>query len=93
MKKTFIIGFLGLILVGGFLTGIYLINQQTNPSSSAQEIVRPLSEPTSSPTEEEATRVFCEKYFGKKTGDLDFKAICDVNKDGLINILDLSKLE
>jgi hypothetical protein len=94
MKKTFLIGFLGLLLVGGFLVGLYLVNQQTNPGSSAAEIINPISVPVE-PTEAafSATRVSCEKFFGKKEGDVEFKKACDVDLNGLINILDLSKLQ
>ncbi len=93
MKKTFAIGFLGLFLVGGFMTGLYLVNQQTNPASKAasEEIVAPIAPPAAS--ENKATLVECQKVFGKTKTDADFKSECDLNSDGVINILDLSKLK
>lgn len=115
MRKTFIIGFIGLFLVGGMLTGLYLINQQTNPSSkAAEEKVVPVVLPTKTQNETEktsestgneqlptgseksdggVTRAECEKIFGKREGMAEFKKECDVNKDGLINLLDVTELK
>lgn len=114
MKKTFLVGFLGLFLVGGFVTGLYLVNQQTNPSSSAQEIVNPVApppgvdsggskaglavEPTAasnaaSTPSNVPSLATCQKAFGRKTGETGFIVACDLDKNGIINVLDLSKMK
>ncbi len=107
MKKTFAVGFIGLFLIGGFLTGLYLINQPTNPFSSASqgtEIVNPVKPPSEDvnsnvekvvPTvaSKTATLEECQKAYGKKKEDADFKEECDVDKNGLINVLDLQKMK
>ena len=96
MGKTFLVGFVGLFLVGGFVTGLYLINQKTNPSSSAssgEEMINPIpppQQPTSNPAPVFAV---CEKLFGFKKGDVKYDVKCDVDNDGAITILDLQKLK
>lgn len=95
MKKTFLIGFIGLFLVGGFVAGLYLINQQTNPASRASEeteLVNPVKAPSSAPSEK-PTFAQCEKLFGLKKGEARYEVKCDLDNDGAITIRDLQKLK
>ncbi len=107
MKKTFLVGFLGLFLVGGFVTGLYLVNQRTNPPSSAKEIINPVAPPTGSGNGQDTTGFVapsaaassagtlagCQKAFGMKSADAGYIKACDLDNNGIINVLDLSKLK
>ncbi len=107
MKKTFLVGFLGLFLVGGFVTGLYLVNQRTNPPSSASEIINPVAPPAGSGNADDGTGFVapttaassagtlanCQKAFGMKTADADYIRTCDLDNNGIINVLDLSKMK
>lgn len=97
MKKTFLIGFIGLFLVGGFVTGLYLINQQTNPASRAAEetteLVNPVKPPPTVAQSEKPTYAECEKLFGTKKADVRYEVKCDLDNDGAITVLDLRKLK
>lgn len=96
MGKTFLIGFVGLFLVGGFVAGLYLINQRTNPASSAsqgEELVNPIQPPPTVAPSEDPTLAQCEKLFGYKKGEVSYEAKCDLDNDGAITIRDLQKLK
>jgi hypothetical protein len=99
MKKTFVVGFMGLLLMGGFLTGLYLINQPTNPASSAAEVVAPVAPPEGDklvlPTKStgEFTLAHCQPLYGKTKTDEGYDAVCDADNNGLINVLDLQKMK
>jgi hypothetical protein len=101
MRKTFVIGFMGMLLVGGFLTGLYLINRPTNPPTSAQENVIPVVPPNEVsvvPSDEigatgSATLVRCEPQYGKSSYKPGFDPVCDLDSNGLINVLDLQKMK
>jgi len=97
MRKTFVVGFIGLFLVGGFVSGLYLVNRPTNPSTSASEIVNPIRPPdvaTEAPkSPSEFSLANCEKSYGLTKGDPKFNEVCDVDGNGLINVIDLQKMK
>lgn len=97
MKKTFLIGFIGLFLVAGFIAGLFLVNRQTNPESSAagSEVVDEI-QPSPTPAEEKEKPVtfeICKKSYAKKPDDPEFNKKCDLNQDGKIDLLDFQKLK
>jgi hypothetical protein len=98
MRKTFVIGFMGVVLMGGFLTGLYLINQPTNPASSASEVVAPVVPPGVNVASSSATSgggftlQHCEPLYGKTSTDSGFDVVCDMDNNGVINVLDLQKM-
>lgn len=107
MKKTILISLLGLVLVSGMVTGLYLLNQQTNPSSSAfSENVTPIPtplflevkekkeiKPTKEPTPTlNALYEKCKEGFGQRKGDAGFDEVCDKNKNERIDVFDLKDI-
>lgn len=98
MRKTLVVGFIGIFMVGGFLAGLYLVNKPTNPASSAStEIVNPVQPPeeatSGANTSGGLTLAKCEKLYGRVTTDADFDAKCDLDNNGIINVLDLQKMK
>lgn len=106
MKKTFFVGIIGFFLVGGFVTGLYLINQPTNPETSASEIINPIPSPRDLSRNGESvpglivptaatssgSLAVCQNLTGLASQDQNYNASCDIDKNGIINVIDLSKM-
>lgn len=89
------------------MTGLYLINQPTNPATSAAEIIKPIPSPRDLSRNGESvpglvvptlatssgTLAICQNLVGLTSKDQNYNLSCDTDKNGVINAIDLGGIK